>query len=513
MDTNINQLNSILNRKKVVEYAYQDIRVFIREIPSVIKENIAVHIASLNNIEDAKQSFALIINQISDKTAGMLNSIWEPFAREINNCHVCCPASLFDIYSFSRLYNYSCLDLKQRVADIADLIPNQFSFFNNQIDQNYIIDSIAEQCTTIFKPICDHLHHLTNSFYDEAIHYLDGEIAHLDGEIAHLSPCLSMIRETLVSYQPQHDLLKKDSTQLQSDRGVAPAIGALVGGVLGAVGRYIFGTGKKTKGNEISFDKVDSAVYAPAEAVKGDDILVQVYIYLPSEVSLVSMLASQVDPDATRRNYIPLTQLLKQGDKIKIAIKSYGGEVLEEPLFETQWNRSLIKHEFVVSIPDDFRKSSLLNSIIIFVNDVPIGEMKFKIRIVDSCPRTLWSEVHSKKYKKSFISYSHDDVDRIRFLAEGFKIQGVDYFFDEHSLRTGDNYPKEIDQYISNCDVFVLCWSENAMKSDWVKRESQLALQRYDNDDNSIMIYPISIVPKADLPPSLSDKFHFGHIE
>lgn len=51
------------------------------------------------------------------------------------------------------------------------------------------------------------------------------------------------------------------------------------------------------------------------------------------------------------------------------------------------------------------------------------------------------------------------------------------------------------------------------MKSDWVKRESQLALQRYHNDDNSIRIYPISIMPKADLPPSLSDKFHFGRIE
>lgn len=234
---------------------------------------------------------------------------------------------------------------------------------------------------------------------------------------------------------------------------------------------------------------------------------------MPSEVSFVSALASQVDPDATRRNYIPLTQLLKQGDKIKIALKSYGGEVLEEPLYEAQWNRSLIKHEFVVSIPDDFHKSSLLNSVNIFVNDIPVGEMKFKIHIVDSCPRTLWSEVHSKKYKKSFISYSHDDVERIRFLAEGFKVQGVDYFFDEHSLRTGDNYPKEIDQYISNCDVFVLCWSENAMKSDWVKRESQLALQRYNNEDNSIRIYPISIIPKADLPPSLSDKFHFGQIE
>lgn len=545
------RLVSIWDRKKEIESAYHDVRVQIGEIPNTIQEIIAFKIASLNNVKDAGQTFSLILDQINNETENLLNDIWKPFAQAINNCHVCCPVSPFEISSFSELYNDRCLNLKQRAVGV---LPNLLSLLiNNQDSQSpqgkHAILLIADQCATFFNPIYGHLYSLTNKFYEEAIH-------NLDRDRTYFSSCLSKIRETFVSYQPKHKLMKEDCTPLKSDShqqkneknnnsaislgifgaGVAAcggAIGALAGGVIGAlIGGNFWRVGKlgiestkdveenniqnnkdKNREDEKLFDKADSAVYAPAEAVKGDDILIQVYIYLPSEVSFVSTLASQVDPDATRRNYIPLTQLLKQGDKIKISLKSYGGEVLEEPLYETQWNRSLIKHEFVVSIPDDFHKSSLLNSIIILVNDVPVGEMKFKIRIVDSCPRTLWSEVHSKKYKKSFISYSHDDVERIRFLAEGFKIQGVDYFFDEHSLRTGDNYPKEIDQYISDCDVFVLCWSENAKKSSWVIRESNLALKRYQNDDNSIRIYPLSIIPKADLPPSLSDKFHFGQIE
>lgn len=259
--------------------------------------------------------------------------------------------------------------------------------------------------------------------------------------------------------------------------------------------------------------KVDAAIYAPSEAMRGVDVLVQMYLYEQKDSSLVAALASQIDPDAKLRNYTPLSQLIKRGDKVRIEMKAYGGITLEESCYETQWNDTMLKHEFVLSIPDSFSKRDFLCSVSIFINDIPVGDMKFKTNIVDDKPQTLWAEVKSHKYKRSFISYSHADADKIRFLAEGFKIQGIDYFFDEHSLRTGDNYPKEIDEYILSCDVFVLCWSKNAKTSDWVLRECKLALQRYDNKSGDLRIYPLSITPKADLPSILQDKFHFGQID
>lgn len=549
------RLDSIWDRKKEIESAYHNINIRIAEIPNTIKEHIAFDIASFDNIKAPNHPLSMIVEEICSKVEDQLNTIWYPFAQAINRCNVCCPASPFEISSFSELYNNCCSKLKQLV--VLSIPHNLSLHFNNQISQSAILyhirDIISAQSVVLFKPIYYQINSLACSFYEDAINCLAEERTYF-------SSCLSKIKESFVSYQPNFNSIKNESASSQSTKtstkkdstdnknamgsgsiaaaaggmlsGVACAAGALAGGIFNLIADNIWKIGKaennptkdderenqqnekkQTIDNEVKLEKADVAVYAPAEAIKGDDVLIQVYIYLPSDVPLVKTLAAQVDPDATRRNYIPLTQLLKQGDKIKIAIKSYGGDVIEEPLYETQWNRSLIKHEFIVSIPADFHKSSLLNSVNIFVNDVPVGEMKFKIRIVDSHPTTLWSEVQSKQYKKSFISYSHEDVERIRFLAEGFKIQGVDYFFDEHSLRTGDNYPKEIDQYISDCDVFVLCWSENAKKSAWVERESKLALRRYHNDDNSIRIYPISIIPKTDLPSYLSDKFHFGQIE
>lgn len=559
MDSRIKEIEKQLdiNRdlRDEVECAFRMICMSIEETPNLIRDQINIIVKSCNDIKEIEPLYPSILKKICGVTENYLNGCWEPFSQVINKCHIYCPTSLFAFSSFSELYRESC----EKIC-ITDFFSNRndLSRYCNKLISKpslsyYISGLITEQISSIFNPLCDYVYSLSNNFYGRAIRSLEGKREELNS-------FLSEFKETFVSYQPIRESANiksthKGCTESQSletptetadtANKVAAAggaiIGALTSSVIGMVTGGIFHTigcairnrrsKKETEGdnkgeacdvgggidieNKVEYEKADAAVYAPAEAVRGDDILVQVYIYLPSDLQLVSVLATQIDPDATRRNYTPLSQLLKQGDKIKIAIKSFGGVLLEEPLYTAEWNKTIVKHEFAISIPEDFNKNSLLNSITIFVNEVPVGEMKFKIRIVDSNPRTLWSEVESIKYKKSFISYSHKDVERIRFLAEGFKIQGADCFFDEECLRAGSEYPKEIDQYISSCDVFVLCWSEHAKKSAWVERESKLALQRYDNDnDNGLFkIYPISIVPRADLPPLLSGRFHFGKIE
>ncbi|MDE7154531.1 MAG: toll/interleukin-1 receptor domain-containing protein [Muribaculaceae bacterium] len=260
--------------------------------------------------------------------------------------------------------------------------------------------------------------------------------------------------------------------------------------------------------------KVNSAVYAPSEVNRNEYAIIQIYIYKPSEETKVEKVAYEIDSDATRRNYIPLSSMIKPGDNIKLLFRCYSKKIeLEESSIEGIWMDEMFKHEFVAYIPEDFNSSNFICGINLLINDIPVGDMKFKINVVDSKPRKIWAEIKSEGYRKSFISYSHADAEKVRFLAEGFRIQGIDYFFDEHSLRTGDNFPKEIEEYISSCDVFVLCWSENAKSSDWVRRECNMALQRYNSESDKFKIYPISIIPRADLPLSLQEKFHFGTIE
>jgi hypothetical protein len=90
----------------------------------------------------------------------------------------------------------------------------------------------------------------------------------------------------------------------------------------------------------------------------------------------------------------------------------------------------------------------------------------------------------------------------------------ADYFFDRHYLRGGDIYPRVIADYIEKADLFVLCWSANAEKSEYVAKElaqaMQLAYPIADvKSEDQLMIYPISISPKADLPVKLQKMYNF----
>ena len=100
---------------------------------------------------------------------------------------------------------------------------------------------------------------------------------------------------------------------------------------------------------------------------------------------------------------------------------------------------------------------------------------------------------------------------------EGLKLQGVDYFFDRDKLQPGDLFPQVIHDYINSADLFVLCWSQNASKSDYVEKERLWALQRANLRPNTpqatkLSMYLMSIAPYADLPIDMKDRYHFGVI-
>lgn len=99
--------------------------------------------------------------------------------------------------------------------------------------------------------------------------------------------------------------------------------------------------------------------------------------------------------------------------------------------------------------------------------------MRFVTKIVDA-PRNAYSKILSRKFEKIFISYAHEDFGKVKYLATAYQAQGVDYFFDRHTLRIGDVYEKEIFDYIDNADLFILCWSKNAANSDYVSKEKNM---------------------------------------
>ena len=227
------------------------------------------------------------------------------------------------------------------------------------------------------------------------------------------------------------------------------------------------------------YDNVFSSIFAPAETRRGTHLLVQVYLHLYEETETVKKLASGTDKNAIRRDYIPLQCRLKKGDTIEVILNIYDEKLLMSQKHTLSWQGSFTKCSFDYLVPKEIDSNELSCMAVLAVNGAHVGEMRFITRIVNNL---LFDhhhpEVFSRQYRKIFISYAHQDEDKVRMIAMAYKAQGVDYFFDRHYLKPGDIFPIKIKEFIESADRFILCWSANAAKSDYVKLEMQYALER-----------------------------------
>ena len=266
---------------------------------------------------------------------------------------------------------------------------------------------------------------------------------------------------------------------------------------------------------ENSFE-VYSSIFAPAEVKCKSHMLVQVYLHLFEETESVKALAQESQKDAERRDYIPLQCKLKKGDKVDVLLNIYGETLLMSDKKSIIWQGSFTKCSFDYFVPKDIDVDELSCVAILTVNGVPVGEMRFVTKIVES-PRQLNTEMIAHKYNKVFISYAHKDEAKVKSFHEGLKLAGIEHFFDRNYLKTGDIFPQVIQDYINTADLFVLFWSENASKSEYVQKERNQALERAfpqvkPQQAAKLSIYPMSIEPRAELPSDMKENYHFGEI-
>ncbi len=96
-----------------------------------------------------------------------------------------------------------------------------------------------------------------------------------------------------------------------------------------------------------------------------------------------------------------------------------------------------------------------------------------------------------------FISYARKNRDRVEKVATGFETGGYDLWWDK-ALQAGDNYAMKIEKALGEAKSVVVCWSQQAKDSLWVRAEATEAL---DNDklvqiklDESRMPLPFNVL-------------------
>lgn len=261
---------------------------------------------------------------------------------------------------------------------------------------------------------------------------------------------------------------------------------------------------------------VYSSVFTPAEVKRKSHMLVQIYLHLYEEIEKVKALAQESDNNAERRDYIPLQCKLKKGDKVDVQLNIYGETLLMSDKKSVVWQGSFTKCSFDYFVPNDIDVDELSCMALLTVNEIPVGEMRFITKIVET-PRKLNPEIIAHKYNKVFISYAHKDESKVKSFHEGLKLAGIEHFFDRAYLQAGDVFPQVIQDYINSADLFVLFWSENASKSEYVDKERKQALERAfpqvkPQQEAKLSIYPMSIEPRAELPSDMRENYHFGEL-
>ena len=91
-----------------------------------------------------------------------------------------------------------------------------------------------------------------------------------------------------------------------------------------------------------------------------------------------------------------------------------------------------------------------------------------------------------------FLSHNQADKDVARRLGSNLLITGAEVWFDEWEVSAGDSLPGKIGEGLAEFDTFVLLWSANAARSDWVRAELEAAFTRR-MDDGSLRIIPIRL--------------------
>lgn len=266
-------------------------------------------------------------------------------------------------------------------------------------------------------------------------------------------------------------------------------------------------------------ETVNTTVYAPCAAERGEVMTVQVMLYKDSQYAAAEKRAKMVDPDAEEKNNQVLGLPLKKGDIVAAHLSFFSPNmekeyiVIEDHVKQVTWSSNIEDMTFSVFIDKRFSRKLLNGKVVIKLNDVPVSEMTFSVRIVDDKETIMaLADICTTRLDKVFISYSHEDTDKVQYISETCKAIKCDYFFDRHSLDPGDIYPEKIFKYIDNANLFILCWSENAATSEWVEKERKRALDNFKNRHQSLHFYPISIPPKTGLPDDMKETFKFGEL-
>jgi DNA-binding NarL/FixJ family response regulator len=267
-------------------------------------------------------------------------------------------------------------------------------------------------------------------------------------------------------------------------------------------------------------DQLSSTVYSPKQISPGERFIIQVFAHTSDQALLLNKIARGIDDDTKIRGSAPIHQKIERGTKLTFSLLISSLEI-DEPIQTAYWTGDILSIQFEIKVPLGHKIADVVCTVIISVNSIPIGHLKFKLKIIE-INSTSYPQKDQKthigsliRYKQAFISYASQDRSEVLKRVQMLNLVKLKFFQDLITLEPGDNWLSLIYEYIDKSDVFFLFWSKAASQSEWVHKEVKYAIKRQaENEDAYPEIIPIIIdgPPPAKAPTELSylnfnDKF------
>jgi actin-like ATPase involved in cell morphogenesis len=181
-----------------------------------------------------------------------------------------------------------------------------------------------------------------------------------------------------------------------------------------------------------------------------------------------------------------------------------------------KWQEPVHRAEFRILLPPAAEGRSIRGGVRVFLGVVIIAEVPFRLHVVSTAPATPKPDAATaaRRYRQIFASYSHDDAPVVEAVAAYVSVTGDRYLIDVQNLRSGQEWKPELKALIQQADIFQLFWSQNSMRSQFVRQEWEYALA-LNRDEFVRPVYWDDDIPQDDtlgLPPDALLALHFSKL-
>lgn len=254
---------------------------------------------------------------------------------------------------------------------------------------------------------------------------------------------------------------------------------------------------------------VQLAASAPHEVKPGEVFIANFLAYIPE---LEEVVRNIVEKQSLRAEMRPGLEKCRwnKGTKItvKLSAERFSIDSAEE---EFEWDGEYKILSFDIEVPKRTPEGPVILKFDVFIAGIRVAKLRAEVAVKRKPTSKSKITVTGKPANKAFASYASEDLERITDRLAALRIHGgLDVYMDHLSLIPSQAWQEQLAKAIESRELFILFWSREAEKSEWVDWEWRKALEL--NEQRSSPEFEIHPLENGIIPPEELSHFHFGDI-